>query len=147
MADGELREIEGLRFGVINSIVALRKRERKGIPRKRLEEFVEVAKKLAGRVDVLLLHDSPWISLPEYRGIANDERTRAMEEVIRVVRPRAVFCGHLHVSPYTIYRHDFGTLYIRVDSSQQHRCYAVLHLDSMKLEIWRDREVVEQQSL
>ena len=145
MNDGEIRELGGIRFGAINGIVALRRREKRGVPRKSPEEFIGIAKKLAGRVDVLLLHDSPWIPQPEYRGIANDERTRAVEEAIKVVRPRVVFCGHLHVSSYTIYRYDFGTLYIRVDSSQQHRCYTVLHLDSMKLEIWRDREAVEQQ--
>jgi len=59
MGDGEVRVFSGVRFGAINSIIALRRREKKGIPRKRPEEFVEYGKKLAGKVDVLLLHDSP----------------------------------------------------------------------------------------
>ncbi len=138
MNDGEIREFNGIRFGGINGIIAFRRRERKGVPRKRPEEFVEIAKKLSGRVDVLLLHDSPWIPLPEYKGITNDERTRAVEEAINVVKPRLVLCGHLHVSPYTIYRYDFSTLYIRVDSSQKHRCYAILCTNNMEIEIWRD---------
>lgn len=141
MGDGEVRELNSIKFGAINGIIALRRREKKGIPRKRPEKFVEVAKGLAGRVDVLLLHDSPWLPLPEYRGIANDERTKAVEEAIRVVRPRVVFCGHLHISPYTVYRFNFETLYVRVDSSQKHRCYAILDLNDLAIKIWRDREI------
>jgi predicted phosphodiesterase len=68
MADGEIREFGGIVFGAINGIVALRKKMRKGVPRKLPEEFVEIAKKLAGRIDVLLMHDSPKLPLPEYRG-------------------------------------------------------------------------------
>ena len=131
MGDGEIREFAGLRFGAINGIVALRRRERKGIPRKRPEEYIGVAKKLRGRIDVLLLHDSPYVDVPEYRGrIADDERTAAVGAAIHEARPKIVLCGHLHVSPYTVYRLGCGTLYIRVDSSQKHRHYAILYPQS-----------------
>jgi len=146
MGDGEVREFNGVRFGGINGIVALRCRLRKGIPRKRPGEYVEIAKSLAGKIDILLLHDSPW--LEEYRGmIARDERTQAVAIAIYEARPKIVFCGHLHLSPYTIYRFDYGTLYVRIDSSQKHRCYAVLNINNKKIEIWRDLEIVEEQGL
>ena len=83
MSDAEVREFCSIRFGAINGIVALRRKEKKGVPRKRPEEFIEYAKQLAGRVDVLLLHDSPHIPLPEYQNIINDERTKAVEEAIK----------------------------------------------------------------
>ncbi len=136
--DGEVREFDGLRFGGINGIIALRRRKRKGVPRKWPEEFIAVAKKLSGRIDILLLHDSPW--LEEYKGrIACDERTAAVGIAIYEARPKIVFCGHLHLSPYTVYRFpDIDTLYIRIDSSQKHRCYAVFYTDTMEIEIWRD---------
>ena len=40
ISDGEVREFEGIKFGAINGIVALRRKKRKGVPRKRPEEFV-----------------------------------------------------------------------------------------------------------
>jgi len=144
MGDGEIRIFNNTRFGAINGIIAYRRRERKGVPRKRPEEFIEYGKKLAGKVDVLLLHDSPWIPLPEYQAISKDDRTKTVEETIKVVKPGLVFCGHLHISPYTAYGFDFGTLYVRIDSSQKHRCYSILYPDSMKVEVWRDFEVVDE---
>ncbi len=147
MGDGEVRVFGGLRFGAINGIVALRRRVRRGVPRKKPEEYVEVARKLRGRVDVLLLHDSPKLPLDEYKFIANDGRAQAVAIAVYEARPRLVLCGHLHISPYTIYRYEYGTLYVRVDSSQKHRTYLILHTDTMRLEIWRDQEVLEEQDL
>jgi len=144
MNDGEIREFAGLKFGAINGIVALRRRERKGVPRKKPEEFIEVAKKLAGKVDVLLLHDSPYIPIPEYSFITNNERTKAVEEAIRIVKPKVVFCGHLHISPYTVYRFNFGALYVRIDSSQKHGYYIIFHTNSTELEMWNDFEIVKE---
>jgi len=141
MNDGEIREFNGIRFGAINGIIALRRKEKKGIPRKRPEEFIEYGKRLSGKVDVLLLHDSPW--LEEYAGrIARDERTTAVAIAIYEARPKIVFCGHLHISPYTIHRFDFGTTYIRIDTSQKHKGYAILNTNSMKVEIWKDLELL-----
>ena len=148
MKDGEVREFGGLRFGAINGIVALRRRSRKGVPRKNPEEYIEVAKKLKGKVDILLLHDSPKLPLEEYRFIANDGRAQAVGIAIYEVKPRAVFCGHLHIEkPYTIYSYEYGTLYVRIDSSQKHRTYLLLYTGSRKLEIRRDQEILEEQDL
>ena len=100
----------------------MRRKEKKGIPRKRPEEFIEFTKNLRGRIEILLLHDSPH--LPEYEGrVARDERTAAVTMAIYEARPKLIFCGHLHLSPYTIHRFNFGTLYIRIDTSQKHKCY------------------------
>jgi len=110
IGDGEVRKFAGIRFGAINGIVALRRRSRHGIPQKRPEEFIGFTKKLRDRIDVLLLHDSPW--LEEYNGrIAHDERTQAVGIAVYEARPKIVFCGHLHLSPYTIHRFEYGTLY------------------------------------
>ena len=146
MDDGEIREIDGVRFGAINGIVALKRKERKGVPRKRPEEFIEVAKNLRGKVDVLLMHDSPKLPLREYANIADDERVRAVTQAIEEARPRLVLCGHLHVSPYTVYRLEYGILYVRVDSSQAHRHYLILHTNSMVIEVWKDLDKVFSQS-
>jgi len=144
MDDGEVRGFGGLRFGAINGIIALKRREKRGVPRKRPEEYVRVAKRLSGKVDVLLLHDSPKLPLEEYEFMRDDDAARAVEAAIYEAKPRIVLCGHIHTeNPYTVYRYEFGTLYIRVDSSQRHRAYLILHTNSMKLEIWRDQELLE----
>ena len=83
-----------------------------------------------------MLHNPFYTPAPEYQGISNDESMKTVEKAIKVVKPEIVFCGHLHATPYTVHRFDLGTLYIRVDSSQQHRHYTVLHLDNMRVEIW-----------
>ena len=150
MGDGEVREFSGLEFGGINGIVALRRKERKGVPRKLPDEYVGIAKSLKGKIDILLLHDSPRLPLPEYANIADDERTRAVESAVREANPKIIFCGHLHISPYSIYRYEHGTLYIRVDSSQVSRHYLVVHVNSgmvTGIEIWRDVDKVFSQSM
>ena len=141
MEDSEIREFAGLRFGAINGIIALRRREKKGIPRKKPEEFIEYGKRLSGKIDILLLHDSPYV--PEYKGkIANDVRTQAVGIAIFEAKPRITLCGHLHLSPYTIYEFEYGALYIRIDSSQKHRCYAIFYPNNRKLEVWKDSNIV-----
>ncbi len=148
MEDGEVREFGGLRFGAINGIIALRRREKKGIPRKKPEEYIEVAKKLKGKIDVLLIHDSPKLPLEDYKFMRDDVTTQAVGIAIYEARPKLVLCGHLHIEkPYTIYRYEYGTLYVRIDSSQRHRAYAILYTGNEKLEIWRDQEVLEEQGL
>ncbi len=148
MEDGEVRGFAGLRFGAINGIVALRRRMRKGVPRKRPEEYIEIAMRLRGKIDVLLLHDSPKLPLEEYKFIANDGRAQAVGIAVYEAKPKLALCGHLHMSPYTVYKYEYGTMYVRIDSSQKHRAYLILYnTGSMRLEIWKDYEVLEEQDL
>ncbi len=76
--------------------------------------------------------------------MASDKRIQAVGIAIYEARPRIVFCGHLHMSPYTVYKYEYGTLYVRIDSSQKHMAYAMLHIDDMKIEVLRDHELVEK---
>ena len=146
--DSEVREFSGLKFGAINGIVALRRRTKKGVPRKKPEEFIEYAKKLKGRMDVLLLHDSSKLPLEDYKFMRYDAATHAVGIAIYKARPKLVMCGHLHIEkPYTIYKYEHGTLYVRIDSSQKHRAYVSLYTGSRRLEIWRDYEILEGQDL
>jgi len=137
MGDGEVRVFNGIRFGAINGIVALRRRSRKGVPRKKPEEYVEYGRRLAGKVDVLLIHDSPWIE-PYAGKIARDKRTEAVNKAVYEAKPKIVFSGHLHFSPYTVYRFPYGTLYVRIDSSQKHKHYAIVDTEELKIEVWEN---------
>ena len=145
MGDGEVRVYGGLRFGAINGIVALRRRVRRGVPRKTPDEYVEVARRLRGRVDVLLMHDTPKLPLPEYEFMAEDERVKAVARAVEEAGLRLVLCGHLHTGkPYTVYRLPGGTLYVRVDSSQASRAYAIIDPGEGVVTVWVDRAEAER---
>ena len=139
MEDGRVYRINNLNIAGTNGIIASERKVKKGVPRKLAEDFIEIANKLRNEdIDILLIHEVPALK-EVYPEIRVDHATRAVLEAIRIVKPKLVFNGHLHWSCYSTYRfEDIGTLYIRVDSSQKHRCYAILYPNSMKVEIWRD---------
>jgi len=141
IADGRIAEVYGLKVSGINGIIALRRKSRKGVPRKRPEDFINIAYSLAkSRVDILLLHET--VPLAEYRGLIRFPRYLSVViDVIRVVRPVLVLNGHLHLDHgYTFSAVD-NSAYLRVDSSQQSLHYALLK-DSC-IEVWRDDDLVE----
>ena len=134
MRDGEIRVAWGLRFGAINGIVSQRDGMRRGAPRKTVDEFLRVARRLRGRVDVLLMHESP----PPPGGAYTGPGAGAAAEAVRLSRPRLAFCGHIHAGePYTVHRLA-GSLCIRVDSSQRWRSYAVIDVDRAEAAVWVD---------
>ncbi len=75
MGDGEIRELNGIKFSAINGIVALKRKVKKGVPRKSPEEYVEIAKKLKGKINILLLHDSPKLPLEDYEFMRDNVAT------------------------------------------------------------------------
>ncbi|MGC9072315.1 MAG: metallophosphoesterase family protein [Acidilobus sp.] len=143
LEDGEVRRFGGLRFGAINGVVSLTGRMKGGVPTKRPEEFIRVGRRLAGKVDVLLLHDSPRLPLPAYSSIIEDGRPQAVEAAISEARPRLAVCGHLHISPCTLFRRDDGVTCARVISSQEFKHYLVLYPGDMRLEFWREYDRVK----
>jgi len=142
MEDGRVYELSGLRIAGISGIIASKRKVKKGVPRRTPEEFLNIAKKLEGKeVDVLLIHETPY--LPELFPFMRDDYTsRTALEAVRVVKPRLVFNGHMHYGGYKFYGFSFGTKYVYIDSSQQNRHYAILSMNNMKLEVWRDFEEV-----
>jgi len=147
MEDGKVCVFGDLRIAGINGIISEKRRSRKGVPRKRSSEFLEVAKELEGKgVDVLLLHETPY--LPElFPFIRNSFNSRSALEAVKIIKPRILFNGHMHYGGYKIYEFSFGTKYVYLDSSQQNRHYVILYADSAELEIWRDFDVIEERSL
>jgi len=46
--------------------------------------------------------------------MSEDGRVRAVDTVIYEAIPKVVMCGHIHLEkPYTVYRYEYGTLYIK----------------------------------
>jgi len=144
MEDARVYEFSGLRIAGINGIIARKRKVKKGVPRRTPEEFLNIAKKLEGRgVDILLMHETPY--LPELFPFMRDDcASRTALEAVRVVKPRLVFNGHMHYGCCKFYEFSFGTKYVYIDSSQQHRCYAILSPKDERVEIWIDYREVEE---
>ena len=145
--DSKVYEFGGLKIAGISGIIARKRKVRKGVPRKTPAEYLGIARELKGKeVDVLLIHETPY--LPSLFPFIRDSfSSRTALEAVEIVKPKLVFNGHVHAGGYKIYEFSFGTKYIYVDSSQANKHYVILYTDSMKLEIWRDREVVDQHTL
>ena len=143
MEDGEVYEISGLRISGINGIVAPRGGVKRGVPRKKPEEYLEVARKLKGKIDVLLIHETPYLPRIHEKQVESVGAKTALESV-KIVKPKIVFNGHIHWSPYSIYRFPYHTLYVRIDSSQQHKTYAIFYPSTGKVEIWANLEKQEE---
>jgi len=137
--DCRVVEVGGLRIGGINGIISLSRRSKGGVPRKRPEEFLPAARCLKYKgVDILLVHEV--VPLAEYSQLITPrEYLRVVLEAVEIVSPRVVFNGHLHATPYTVSKVR-QTLYVRVDSSQKSRHYAVLYPEEGSVEIWIDSE-------
>ena len=142
MEDGRVYELSGLRIAGISGIIASKRKVKKGVPRRTPNEFLEVAKKFKEKkIDILLIHETPY--LPElFLFMKDDYTSRTALEAVRVVKPRLVFNGHMHYGGYKFYEFSFGTKYVYIDSSQQNRHYAILSINNMKLEVWKDFEEV-----
>ena len=128
--DGEVVEAEGLKLGFVNGVISRRRRSRKGVPRKRPEEFLEAARKLRG-IDVLCIHEFP---APDE--LLDSEILHApaftAREAVRIVRPKLTLCGHIHyyrVEPKLF--HVSGTKLLVIDSSEG--AYATLENGKVKL--------------
>lgn len=144
MDDGVVYEVGGVRIAGVNGIVSQRRRMKGGVPRKTPEEFLAVARRLQGeRVDILLLHQTPY--LPELFNMKRDPGGEAALEAVRLVKPRIVVNGHMHQGGFNVYRFPWGTLFLNIDSSREHRHYLVIHAGNgmFRVEVWRDMERVK----
>jgi len=110
MEDGRVYEFEGLRIAGINGIMSEKKRERRGVPRRSPEEFLETASNLAGRgIDILLIHEVPY--LPSiFNSVKDSISSRIALRVIKLIKPKVVVNGHMHAG-FKYYEFDFSTKY------------------------------------
>ena len=137
MKDGEVYELYGLRIAGINGIISEKKRTKKGVPRKRPDEFIEVAKRLVGKnIDILLIHEVPY--LPNlFRNIKESISSKTALKAIELIKPEIIVNGHMHPEEgFKLYRFEFGTYYLNIDSSQASRHYIVI--DEKMIRVYKD---------
>jgi len=148
MEDGKVYEIDSLRIAGISGIIAKKRKMKKGVPRKTPEEFLEVAGKLKnGNVDILLLHETPY--LPELFPFMRDSfSSRTALRVVEIIRPRMVVNGHMHSGCFKTYTFPWGTKYVYVSSDQREKCYLILHANNgVRLKVWKNSKVVYSESI
>lgn len=141
MEDGRLYEISKLRIAGVNGNIHLKKRTRKGVPRGKPDDFLDVAEKLRKiKIDVLLVHETSY--LPEQFPFMRDSvGARTSLKLIETVKPKLVFNGHKHSGGIKFYNFPWDTKYLYIDSSQAHKHYVLFYPEHSKIEVWRDLEL------
>lgn len=104
MEDGKIYEVGGFRIAGINGIIASKRKVEKGVPRKVVENFLDIAERLRGKkMDILLIHETPY--LPNLFPFMRDSKdSRIALRVVEAILPKIVFNGHMHYGGYKTYR-------------------------------------------
>lgn len=144
MEDGKIYELFGLRIAGISGIINERRRIKKGVPRKSPEEYLNIAKRLLGRsIDVLLIHEVPY--LPDlFKNIKDSVLSKTTSRTVELIKPKIVVNGHMHEG-FKVYKFNFGTLYLNVDSSQLSKHYIVI--DENKISVYKDVDQITELGL
>lgn len=140
--DGEVREIEGLRFGFINGIVSETRSEKGGIPRKTVDEYISMVPKFARSIDVLCTHESPIDCDKSDNRFFASPGTKAVRTAIEISDACLALSGHL-AGPYALL--EIGTVKsLRFDSSQSEKHFALLEPDSksIRVQVWKEHKVI-----
>jgi len=140
--DGEIRSIEGIKFGFINGIMSDKGTPRRDIPRSTSEDFLRIASANFKGINILCTHESPIV--PEYgKKFDSGIGPAAMTKVIEKVQPKISLSGHLDFGPYTISKIG-QTITIRIESGQMNKHYVIIKPNQNEIEIWCDENLEEK---
>jgi Icc-related predicted phosphoesterase len=103
LAQGEVREIGGLRVGAIGGIWAKSHRLPHYVTDEDVAAFAQRVVE-TGPVDVLLTHGCP-IGLADLTPKGTHGGQRCFLDAWRTIAPRVLFCGHLHVAQERSFAH------------------------------------------
>jgi len=143
--DGEIRTIEGIKFGFINGIMSDNGTPRRNVSRSTSEDFLRIVSTNFKKLDILCTHESPIV--PEYGKKFNSGiGPAAMTKVIEKVQPKISISGHLDFGPYTISKIG-KTITIRIESGQMNRHYSIIKPDKNEVEVWYDENLKEKLSV
>ncbi|BCU67924.1 hypothetical protein HS7_13610 [Sulfolobales archaeon HS-7] len=121
MSDGKIYKIGNLRVAGINGLIG-----GKGEYSLSPDEFRAAYKRIARKgTDILVMHQPPY--LPEvYPKMREDDSGILALEGVREISPKLFVNGHMTGDCFSYFRMPWGTHYLRVDSSQECKSYAIL---------------------
>jgi len=140
-----LRDCELIDFGTftvtgVNGIIS-KKRSKKGVPRIKEKEFSKLPEKCP-KATFFLTHEVPALKILAEK-IRLTPYTKLVAEVFRKLDVDLILGGHLHIDEYTWYKNGEFT-YLRVDSSQNHRTYAIIYPKTREIIVKKDREQIDR---
>jgi len=125
-------EFGKLRIAGINGIVSLKLKEKEGVPRKNPKQFINSAYNFKNKnIDILLIHETPYLPFLFHRIDKSPGATSALNS-IKIIKPKLVLNGHMHGKCFNYYQFDWNTKYLKVDSSQANKCYAIIQINNIR---------------
>ncbi|MFP3314288.1 MAG: metallophosphoesterase [Thermocladium sp.] len=137
ISDGSIHVVKGLRVSGINGLIG----EEDGLYTISIDRFMNVidkVKRRIGRPDIFIMHQPPYLP-DQYPWMRQDKFSEAALEAVNILRPRLLLNGHMTGSCYNYGKYEWGT-YLRVDSSQRYKCYAVLTISNSRIKVFNDGE-------
>lgn len=139
-----LRDCELIKFGSftvtgVNGIIS-KKKMKKGVPRIKAS-YVEKLPEQCPAATFFLTHEVPAIKILAEK-IRLTPYTKLVVETFRKLNVDLILGGHLHIDEYTFYKNGEFT-YLRVDSSQNHRTYAIIYPKTREIIIKKDKEKID----
>ena len=104
----------------------------------RFMNVIDKVKRRIGRPDIFIMHQPPYLP-DQYPWMRQDKFSEAALEAVNILRPRLLLNGHMTGSCYNYGKYEWGT-YLRVDSSQRYKCYAVLTISNSRIKVFNDGE-------
>ncbi|MGC8596825.1 MAG: metallophosphoesterase family protein [Thermocladium sp.] len=139
ISDGSIHVVKGLRVSGVNGLIG----EEEGeyiISVDRFMKVIERVKRRVDRPDIFIMHQPPYLP-DQYPWMRRDRYSEVALEAINILKPRLLLNGHMTGSCYNYGKYEWGT-YLRVDSSQRYRCYAVLTISDARIRVFNDNEEV-----
>jgi len=142
--DGKVIKLDNITISGINGLLKDKMPflgkydDEKNIIKSYLKEINQKIKKHANKLDIFISHQPPY--LPEvYQGMVNDIYNQAILDFIMELRPRLYLNGHMKPC-YSFYEFSSGTKYLRVDSSQSCKHFAIIDTENFEVKVYYDNK-------
>ncbi len=135
IGDGSIRRIYGLTLSGINGLISGSDGEYT-IGLSRFMRIIDRIRRKVDSLDLLIMHQPLYLP-DQYPWMKNDEYSAAALDAVKLLKPRLLLNGHMTSGCYNQAKYEWGS-YLRVDSSQRFKCYAILNTDDMSVRVFRN---------
>ncbi|WP_291765275.1 metallophosphoesterase family protein [Caldivirga sp. UBA161] len=135
ISDGSIRRVHGLTLSGINGLISGSDGEYT-IGLGRFMRVIDRIRRKVNSLDLLIMHQPLYLP-DQYPWMKNDEYSVAALDAVKLLKPRLLLNGHMTGGCYNHAKYEWGN-YLRVDSSQRFKCYAILNTDDMSVRVFRN---------